>query len=302
MKIISRSNFIAPVSVIIMLLIMLLSERLGITNGESASVILVSTVVLQIIVFVLPMVFYARIKDIKYTSDMMIRPFAFSRLGLIGSLLGVMLTGSFLINIMTSSASGGESVSETSQFIAISSEGGVFLTVIAVCVAPAICEEFAFRGVLLSEYKKYRTLPACLASAVLFAAIHLDLDAFMSNVFCGLVLAWLVVVTRSLLTSMILHALYNISMVFIVPYLWRVTLQPLGTLFVIFILAGIFLLCATLALGEAQTIYAEYARDPFKENETPNKKMGLIEGLCRVFLSPTFIVCIVILVITALVL
>lgn len=284
-----------------MLLMLLIFDLLGITDENSASAILISVIVLQIVVFVLPMVFYARLKEIKYTKDVMLRPFAFSRLGLVAALLGVMITGTFLINVLLSANSNGEGAAASEQYLAISANGGIFLTVMAVCVAPAVCEEFAFRGVLLAEYRKYRAFPACLATAILFAAVHLDLDSFVANVFCGLILAWLVIVTRSLLTSMLLHVLYNICVVFFIPYLWRVTLQPLGTLFIIFAFVAIFLICLAIALGEAQAIYAEYARSPFMENEAPDNKMGITQGLCRVLLSPSFLLCIIAFVIVSLV-
>ena len=83
MKFISKSSFLAPLSVMAMLLMLLIFDLLGITDENSASAILISVIVLQIVVFVLPMVFYARLKEIKYTKDVMLRPFAFSRLGLV---------------------------------------------------------------------------------------------------------------------------------------------------------------------------------------------------------------------------
>lgn len=302
MKLINKPSFLAPIVVTAMLFIMMISDILGITDADSASAILVSTVVLQIIVFVLPMVFYANLKDMKYTKDVMLRPFALSRLGLIFALLGVMLTGSFLINILLSAVSGSEGGANSAQYLEIGGEGGMLLTVLAVCVAPAICEEFAFRGVLLADYKKYRALSACFVTSVLFAAVHLDLASFIPNVFCGLVLAWLVMVTRSLIASMLLHALYNICVVFVIPYLWRVTLEPMGTLFVVFALAGVFILCVLFSLGEAQAIYAEYARDPFMEKDIPNTKIVNVDELCRVFFSPTFIVCMIVFIIASLLL
>ncbi len=83
--------------------------------------------------------------------------------------------------------------------------------VVAVIVAP-VAEELIFRGFLYGALRRRLTpLAACGASAVIFAAMHLDPDsaAFGAAMIMGLVLAATYEKTRSLYVPMVVHALTN---------------------------------------------------------------------------------------------
>ena len=297
MKKTDKKVLFAPLTVVAMLLLLLLFDIFNITDADSAPEILLRIIAVQVLVFVMTALFYAFAMKVRFVKNTALRPFAPSRIALIITLLGVMVTGSFLISVASNLILGSEgSTSATTELYgAISAEGGALLTVLAVCVIPALCEEFAFRGVLLSQLRHCRAFPACLVCALLFATVHFDLHNFVSNVFCGLVLGWLVMVTRSLIASMVLHALYNVTVLFALPYIWRVTLEPMGTLFAIFLLAGLFLLCLGASLGEAQAIYNEYALElPPDSGENGKSKMSVWRGAANLAKSPGIWVCIVI--------
>ena len=284
-----------------MLVILLISDALNLTDAPSAQEILLRIIVLQIIVFVLPSMASAGIIGLKYVRSTALRPFAPSRAALIATLLVVMVTGSFLISLGGSLIFGEEQSSATTEiYSAISSEGGSFLTVLAVCIVPAICEELAFRGVLLAALRPCRAFTACLVSSLLFAVVHLDLPAFAANFFCGMVLSWLVIVTRSLMASMVLHAAYNVTVLFGLPYVWRVTLEPMGTLFSVFLLAGLFILCVGASLGEAQAIYAEYSVEEPPSSDLDQKvTLSAGRGILNAVMSPGVWLCMIIFVLAA---
>jgi sodium transport system permease protein len=90
------------------------------------------------------------------------------------------------------------------------------LSVVAIALMPALCEETVFRGVLLPSFARAGPVVGLLGSAVLFAAIHVDPMgqslAFYRLPFAfavGLGLAALRLLTGSLVPSMVAHAVLN---------------------------------------------------------------------------------------------
>jgi sodium transport system permease protein len=80
-------------------------------------------------------------------------------------------------------------------------------------LVPAVCEEVAFRGYILSGLQRsYRTRSAILFSALLFGFLHVLLSLFQqffNAVLLGLVLGLLAVRSRSLVPCILFHFLHN---------------------------------------------------------------------------------------------
>ena len=83
-------------------------------------------------------------------------------------------------------------------------------------VVPAACEEWFFRGYLISGLRtRLSSLEAVLVSAALFGLFHvivrdmLFLERFLPSGFLGLMLGWLAVRTGSIWPGMLLHVLHN---------------------------------------------------------------------------------------------
>jgi membrane protease YdiL (CAAX protease family) len=87
----------------------------------------------------------------------------------------------------------------------------VLLWLYAAILAP-FTEEFAFRGLLYTALrKKVGFYYATLISAIIFAAIHLDLNSFIPILAIGIVLAVIFERTKSLQACFLLHLLWNTS-------------------------------------------------------------------------------------------
>ena len=90
----------------------------------------------------------------------------------------------------------------------------VFILVVF-AFTPAICEEFLFRGFVLSSLHKYSITGAIVLSAVLFGLMHvltsqvLAVERFLPTTFMGLILAFVALRTGSLWPGIVLHALHN---------------------------------------------------------------------------------------------
>ncbi len=96
------------------------------------------------------------------------------------------------------------------------SAGEAVLSVIAIAVMPAVCEETLFRGIVLPSLWRWGTASALFGSAAMFSLIHVDAvgtsPAFYRLPFAfavGLGLAALRLLTGSLIPSIAAHAVLN---------------------------------------------------------------------------------------------
>ncbi|REJ72642.1 MAG: CPBP family intramembrane metalloprotease [Planctomycetota bacterium] len=89
-------------------------------------------------------------------------------------------------------------------------EVSVWMALATFALTPAICEELAFRGFILSgmEHSGRRWLPIILSSCA-FGIVHMVAQQVFNAMLLGLVLGLLAVRSRSLLPGVLFHLLYN---------------------------------------------------------------------------------------------
>ncbi len=91
----------------------------------------------------------------------------------------------------------------------------LILNIIEIAVIPPLVEELAFRGVILSQLRKFGNGFAVFGSALLFAFYHGNFLQFTFTFFVGLVLGFIMIRTNNLWIPIIIHALNNgISLLF----------------------------------------------------------------------------------------
>lgn len=78
-----------------------------------------------------------------------------------------------------------------------------------ICVAPAICEEILFRGLICNGLKKLGNIPAVLGSAFLFMIMHGSPDQTVHQFILGVILALAFLLTNNLWVPIIIHFLNN---------------------------------------------------------------------------------------------
>lgn len=97
---------------------------------------------------------------------------------------------------------------------------------IVVAIIPAICEESIYRGVLFNGYRSAGTMKAIFMSGLLFGLFHMNLNQF-SYAFCmGIIFAFIIEATDSILASMFVHFVINGSqmvLLYMRPYLIEMT-------------------------------------------------------------------------------
>ncbi len=87
---------------------------------------------------------------------------------------------------------------------------GFWAIALVVALAPAVIEELAFRGLILSGLRsKWRSATSVLASSLLFAAAHGILQQSLVTFFVGVVLGFIAVRSGSLLPCIAYHFVHN---------------------------------------------------------------------------------------------
>ncbi len=88
-------------------------------------------------------------------------------------------------------------------------EGELWIGLLIIAVSPGICEEAMFRGMVMKAYERYSVKKAIIISGVLFGIFHFNIQNLLGPIFLGILFAYLVYKTNSLLSSIIAHTTNN---------------------------------------------------------------------------------------------
>lgn len=86
----------------------------------------------------------------------------------------------------------------------------LILAVISTALVPALCEEYLFRGVVLTNLLPYGRTVAIVCSAVLFGLMHQNPGQLVYTTVAGVLIGLIYVRTGSLWSGVIFHFLYNL--------------------------------------------------------------------------------------------
>ena len=85
----------------------------------------------------------------------------------------------------------------------------IVLNFIVISIVPAVCEEFLFRGAILSNCRPFGRTNAVIISAVLFALMHQNAGQLLYTFAAGIVLGLVYEYTGSIWNCTVLHLLNN---------------------------------------------------------------------------------------------
>src|SRR5262249_7561890 len=94
-----------------------------------------------------------------------------------------------------------------------------FLSVLAIGIAPAVCEEIVTRGVVLPAFTRTGVAAGIVGSAMVFGLMHVDVYRLPFTFVVGIALAVLRLRTASLSSSMIAHGTLNTLTFVAAPFL-----------------------------------------------------------------------------------
>lgn len=85
----------------------------------------------------------------------------------------------------------------------------LIITLILTGVFPAVFEELLTRSIILRHYQKQKVYVACLVSGIFFGFIHLNINQFLYAFIMGVVMCYVVMITGSIISSMVIHFTIN---------------------------------------------------------------------------------------------
>lgn len=105
------------------------------------------------------------------------------------------------------------------SFLTLLNGVGFIPALLIIALSPAICEEFLFRGYMLSaSKKKLRMISALLLGATLFGLYHMSLVKFFTTGFLGFIFCYVVYKTGSIFLTMLMHFINNAITVIVLYY------------------------------------------------------------------------------------
>lgn len=96
---------------------------------------------------------------------------------------------------------------------------GVIVVIVFVCIIPALCEEYIFRGVILKSLVPCGELFAIIISSLLFSFYHMNAEKTVYQFLAGVLFSLLAIKSNSILPSFFAHFLNNFIVV-INYYFW----------------------------------------------------------------------------------
>ena len=268
------------------------ADALLLMSGDS---IYLSVIVIQLLVIIIPTIFYVRLKGDSFLPRLRIRLFSADKLIIILLSVAIMVLGSLLLNTLFSAM--GFSAGRFSLYETYVPPGSVdfsnaLYVIVTFALLPALAEEFLFRSVILAEYEKTGVLSAIFMSAFMFSMLHFNLASFPIYFFCGVILAFVTYAARSVLAAVVVHFLYNLFGLFGQAYVNNVIAQLQHFELFVIILVLAFLLVLFLIFSEAERIYHNYAvSNKSSDYVTTKGRKSKIALFLEAFLSPAFLMC-----------
>ena len=123
------------------------------------------------------------------------------------------VTGFYAVNVVISTGLAGLFPDSTENVVTVFDKlmsGNILAVLFVIALAPAVCEEMLFRGMILQSMKeKYRVSAAIGITAALFGIYHMSLIKLIPTGLLGLVFCYVAYRTDSIYPAMLMHFLNN---------------------------------------------------------------------------------------------
>ncbi len=262
-------------------------------------------VILQLLSFVLPTIFFCKAKGEDYIFRLKLRLFGlekgvfliFAVLVMITSVTAVEL---FLRNFGISDGLYAHSVYTIYGRTLPETGANIYdtlYTMVVFAILPAITEEFLFRAVLYTEYEHLGAPAAILLTALLSSILDMSIVAFIPSVIGGILLGFSVYVTQSVFAPLIIHLFFNLYSLFFEEYIWAFIAKPENEIFFIFILITALLFCTVMMLSQAERVIYDkgisHEKLPSYIDSRTGKRIRRGHRITEALLSPAFLACFV---------
>ena len=276
-------------------LLLILTRLIPADVMDSTVKLFFALIILELLVFALPVFFYSRMQERDYIKELPFYFFSTKFTPFLVSMGFLMLAGGLVINALFYFCGfGSASYASLGSFILsdVSIDNNPLYVLIAYGALPALCEEVLFRGILIHEYKKYSFPTAAIISSLAYAFCYFDLSALPFYFLSGLILAYIIRMTGSLFAAILTRFAVNVASIYLMPSIWGLLTQPLGVLFAVFVAMALFIICLFFALKTTEKLYRKMACDPILAEERPYPFKKAVRNAYHVLTDPAFLVCI----------
>lgn len=290
----------APALVAVIYLLLLLSGLWSPSSGDENPYL--SVIVIELLIFVLPALFFFRLRGKRYAGRARVRLFEPGAVPFIitASLTLMLLSCALKLAVYSIFDYSLDVTSIYTSYIPDTPSGtDILFSALAFAVFPAITEELVFRGIVLTEYEECGVVSAVLISSLLFAMLHFDAKLFFVYFISGILLALSAYVCRSVLAPMIIHTLNNVFSLFFEDYIWNSILQPRNIVIFSFVAVSLLLVALMLLFGEASRLYRSYGN--FGADSSYVRRKSERTPVTSALISVPFAVCVLIFVLAVLI-
>lgn len=144
------------------------------------------------------------------------------------------------------------------------------LTLVAVGILPGIMEELLFRGVILSGLSRIKTVYAVLLNGALFSLFHTNPAQTIYQFITGAVFALVVLRSGSIIPTIIMHLLNNLTVLFITYFAPEANVYNLYT-----IISGVLVFAACFIY----LVFFDRKEAPANENSQGLKYFFIYGGI-----------------------
>ena len=173
----------------------------------------------------------------------------------------------------------------------------IVLNLIVICVVPGFCEEFLFRGAILTNCLPFGRTTALIVSSLLFAVMHQNFAQLLYTFCAGLVLGLVYEKTGSIWNCTILHICNNFISVLQETVLAKLGYTTQGMLVITLIEAVVFLagsVSAAILIAKFFSGKGERTEGDFGVNAPMSDAYALVPIVPKrarlLFLTPTMVV------------
>ncbi len=270
-----------------------------------------SFVILQLLTFVLPTVFFCKVRGDNSLAQLKLRIFGLEKAVFLIFSIFVMICAMtavelFMRNFGISSGLYAHSVYSLYGRTLPELGGNVYdtlYTTVVFALLPAVTEEFLFRGVLFHAYEKLGAPAAIFLTSVLYSLLGMHVVSLFPSFAGGLLLGFSVYITQSIFAPIFIHLFYNLYSLFFEEYIWAFISKPENEIFFTFILIAALLLSMIFMLSQAERVIydkgikgaelpAYIVLSDAASDKNRLKKPGL-RGCAAAFFSPAYLGCMV---------
>ncbi|MBQ3065691.1 MAG: CPBP family intramembrane metalloprotease [Clostridia bacterium] len=302
----TKSRFLIPLLPLFSIAFLVVSGYIDTERLMGTRDAYLSFVILQLLGFVLPTVFFCKARGENYIFRMKLRLFGlektvfliFSVLVMICAMMAMEL---FLRNFGISDGLYAHSVFRIYGRTLPELGSNIYdtlYTMVVFAILPAATEELLFRSVLYTEYEHLGAPAAIVLTSLLYSLLGMSVVSLVPSFVGGLFLGFSLYITQSVLAPFVIHVVYNLYCLFLEEYVWAFISKPENEIFFVFLLITLMLISAIMMMSQAErVIYDKGIRKlpmpEYAERFRSKKKTAIWKGALGAFVSPAYLLCIV---------